>query len=76
MKEAINTMDAAFIPSEVVIKHYVSHKFTLELGDSITRLGKPIRNIIIAVAALYCVRDIVRVSLQAVLKRNPDTRPK
>jgi hypothetical protein len=70
-----NTMDASFVPSEVVVKHYVSHKFTLELGDSITRLGKPIRNILIAVAVIYCVRDIVCGSVQAVLKRSRDTRP-
>lgn len=64
-----------FIPSEVVVKQLVTHKFTLELGDSITRLGKPIRNLIIAVAVVYCVHDLVRGSLQAVLKRNQDTRP-
>ncbi len=61
-------MDAAFIPSEVVVKHFVSHKFTLELGPSITSLGKPIRNVILAAVVIYCVGDIVRGSLQAVLK--------
>jgi hypothetical protein len=68
-------MDAAFVPSELVVKHYVSHKFTLELGESITSLGKPIRNLVIAVAVIYCVRDLVSASVQAVLKRNSrDTR--
>lgn len=68
-------MDAAFLPSTLVVKHYVEHKFTLEIGDSIVRLGKPIRNVLIAVAVFYCVRDIVGGALQAVLKRNKDTRP-
>jgi hypothetical protein len=65
-------MDAAFAPSELVVKHYVHHKFTLELGPSIISLGKPIRNVLIAAVVIYCVRDIVCSSLQAVLKRNPN----
>lgn len=61
-------MDAAFVPSQVVVKHFVSHTFTLELGPSITALGKPIRNVILAAVVIYCISDIVRGSLQAVLK--------
>lgn len=68
-----------FIPAEVVVKHFVSHKFTLEIGESITSLGKPIRNLLITAAVIYCVHDLVSTSLQAVLKRErpnkPDTRP-
>ena len=68
-------MDPAFLPSTLVVKHFVSHTFTLEIGDSITRLGKPIRNLLITVAVIYCVRDLVSASLQAVLKRPRNTRP-
>jgi len=60
-------MDLAFVPSEIVVKTFVSHKFTLEFGPSITSLGKPIRNVILAAIVIYCVGDIVRGSLQAVL---------
>ncbi|KAH7419621.1 hypothetical protein BKA64DRAFT_21860 [Cadophora sp. MPI-SDFR-AT-0126] len=67
-------MDAAFIPSEVVVKHFVSHKFTLELGPSITNLGRPIRNVILAAVVIYCIGDIVRGSLQAVLKSSSGNR--
>lgn len=48
-------MDAAFAPSELVVQHYVHHKFTLELGSSIISLGKPIRNVLIAAVVIYCV---------------------
>jgi hypothetical protein len=62
-------MDAAFIPSEIVVKHFVQHKFTLEFGPSITNLGKGVRNVILAGIVIYAIGDIVRGSLQAVLKR-------
>jgi hypothetical protein len=62
-------MDAAFVPSEIVVKHFVSHKFTLEIGPSITALGRPLAKLIFGVVVIYCVGDIVRGSLQAVLKR-------
>jgi hypothetical protein len=62
-------MDAAFVPSEIVVKHFVSHKFTLDIGPSITALGRPLAKLIIGVVVIYCVGDIVRGSLQAVLKR-------
>lgn len=63
-------MDPAFLPSELVVKHFVTHKFVLELGPSITSLGKPIRNVILLAVGIYCIGDIVRSTLQAVLKRN------
>ena len=66
-------MDAAFVPSEVIVKHFIHHKFTLELGPSIIALGKPIRSILIGAALIYCLKDLVRDSLQAVLK-NRDTK--
>jgi hypothetical protein len=52
-------MDAAFVPSEITIRHIVSHKLTLELGPSITQLGKPIRNVLFAVAAVWVVMKVV-----------------
>lgn len=61
-------MDAAFIPSEVVVKQFVHHKFTFEFGPSVIALGKPIRNILIGAAVIYCLKDLVQSSLQAVLK--------
>jgi hypothetical protein len=61
-------MDAAFVPSQLVVKHYVSHTFTLELGPSIIALGKPIRNILYGAAILFCITGLVRSTLQAVLK--------
>jgi hypothetical protein len=63
-------MDAAFVPSEIVVKHFVSHKFTLEIGPSITALGRPLAKLILAAVVIYCVGDIARVSLQAVLKKS------
>lgn len=65
-------MDSAFVPSEIVVKHYVSHTFTLEFGPSVTSLGKPLRNLLIGAAVLYCVTGIAN-SLQAVLKKR-DTK--
>lgn len=61
-------MDSGFVPSEVIVKHFVHHRFTLEFGPSIVALGKPIRNVLIVGLVIYCVTDIVRGSLQAVLK--------
>lgn len=58
-------MDAAFMPSEVAVHHTVTHHFVLELGPSITRLGRPVRTACLVALALYLVGDIV----QAVLKR-------
>ncbi len=66
-------MDTAFFPSEVVVKHFVHHKFTLELGPSVLALGKPIRSILIGAAVIYCLKGFVRDSLQAVLKKR-DTK--
>lgn len=63
-------MDSAFVPSELIVKHYVHHKFTLDFGPSITSFGKPIRNVILAAILIYSVAEIVRGSLQAVLSRN------
>ena len=61
-------MDAAFVPSEVVVKHFVHHKFTFELGPSVIALGKPIRSILIGAVVIYCLKGLVQGSLQAVLK--------
>ena len=58
-------MDAAFVPSEIVVKHFVSHKFTLEIGPSITALGRPITKLILGVVVIYSASAIV----QAVLKQ-------
>jgi hypothetical protein len=63
-------MDSGFVPSEIAVRHFVSHSFTLELGPSITNLGKPIRNALFGAIVIYCVGDIVRATLQAVLKQN------
>lgn len=64
-------MDAAFMPTEIAVKHFVSHTFTINIGPSIASLGKPIRNLIFGVVAIYCVTDIVRTVAQAVLKKDP-----
>jgi len=70
-------MDAAFLPSELILKHFLSlnfgsapvnHKITIELGSSITSLGKPIRNLFIGGLAIYCLTTIIRTSLQGVIK--------
>ena len=66
-------MDAAFVGSEIVVNHFVHHKFTFELGPSIIALGKPIRNVLISAAIIYCLKDLVRGTLQAVLKHR-DTK--
>jgi hypothetical protein len=62
-------MDAAFVPSEIVVKHFVSHKFTLEIGPSITALGRPLAKLILGVVVIYCVGGIAQGTVQAVLKR-------
>jgi hypothetical protein len=62
-------MDAAFLPSKLVVDHIVHHKFTLEFGPSITSLGKGVRNVILTGIVIYAIADIVRGSLQAVLTR-------
>lgn len=72
-KSKQRVMDAAFTPSEVVVKHFIHHQFTFELGPSVLALGKPIRNFLIGAAVLYCLKDLVRGTLQAVLKHR-DTK--
>jgi hypothetical protein len=70
-------MDAAFVPSKIVVHHLVTHKFTLEFGPTVTNLGKPIRNLLIGAAAIYLTGIIARISLQAVLSTGtPDQFPK
>jgi hypothetical protein len=70
-------MDAAFLPTELVVKHSVNHsvnhKFVIEFGPSIIRLGKPIRNLVFAAIGLYCLTDLLKTTLQAVLKKR-DTK--
>ena len=73
----LTIMDAAFVPSEILVKHILglnfgsspaNHKITIELGSSITSLGKPIRNLFIGGLAIYCLTTIIRTTLQSVLK--------
>ena len=59
-------MDAAFVPTEIAVKH--THQIVLELGPSVIALGKPIRNLLIGAAVIYCLNGLVRTALQAVLK--------
>jgi hypothetical protein len=63
-------MDSSFLPSELIVRHFVHHKFTLELGPSVSYLGKGIRNTIIAIVVLKLSFDLV----QAVLSMRPGTR--
>lgn len=65
-------MDPAFVPSEIAIRHIITHKLTLtlELGPSIQSLGKPIRNLIITLVGIYCVTNIVQTTLQSVFRIN------
>ena len=65
LEHQIYDMDAAFVPSEIAVRHVVSHKFTVELGPSILNLGKAIRNTIVAVVLIKCSFDLV----QSVLNR-------
>jgi len=67
-------MDPSFVPSEIIIKHIVSHKFTLEIGPSITGLAKPVGKLILCAVVIYCLGDIVRGSLQAVLTSRGNTK--
>jgi hypothetical protein len=53
------TMDAAFVPSEFVVKQLVSYKVTLEIGPSITPLGKLLAKLILSVVVIYCLDDIL-----------------
>jgi hypothetical protein len=55
-----------FVPTEIVVKH--THNIILEFGPSITALGRPIRNLLIGAAVIYCTTGLVRSTLQAVLK--------
>lgn len=59
-------MDAAFAPTEIAVKH--THKIIFEFGPSIIALGRPVRNLLIGAAAIYCITGLVRSTLQAVLK--------
>jgi hypothetical protein len=67
-------MDSAFMPTQVAIKHFVDHRFTFDFGPSITSLGKPIRNFIFGVVAIYCATDIVKLVVQSVLKRRTGSK--
>jgi hypothetical protein len=62
-------MDSAFMPTEIAVKHFVYHKFTIDFGPSVTSLGKPIRSLVIGVVAIYCVTDILKSVIQSVLKK-------
>ena len=70
-------MDPAFMPSTLVVKHFVehNHKFTIEFGPSITSLGRGIRNVILISVVVWGLCDIARASMQAVLKRQPARDP-
>jgi hypothetical protein len=57
-------MDSAFVPSKIVVEHFVSHKFTIEFGPSILSLGKPIRKLFIGAVLLFSVTNIVRSFVQ------------
>ena len=58
-------MDAGFVPTEITVRHFVNHKFTVEFGPSIFNLVKGIRTTIIAIVLIKCSFDL----MQAVLKR-------
>jgi hypothetical protein len=58
-------MDSSFLTTELTVRHFVNHKFTLELGPSITSLGKAVRNTLIAIVVIKCSFDLA----QAVLNR-------
>jgi hypothetical protein len=63
-------MDAAFVPTHLAVTH--NHKIIIELGPTVVALGRPIRNLLIGAAAIYCMTGLVRGALQAVLKTNLD----
>lgn len=58
-------MDSSILPTELAVRHFVYHKFTLELGPSITSLGKTARNTLIAIVVIKCSFELA----QAVLNR-------
>lgn len=61
-------MDSNFVPAEFTVRHFVNHKFTLELGPSIISLGKGVRNTVITLVLIKFSFDLA----QAVLNRlNP-----
>lgn len=64
------------IPAEVVLKHYIYHKFTIEFGPSITGLGRGVRDVILAGIAIYALGDIIRGGLTAVLNRSKANKGK
>ena len=53
-------MDPAFVPSEIAVRHFVSHKFTFELGPSVINLGKPIRNLLIALVTIKVAGELAQ----------------
>ena len=56
------------MPTSIAVQH--SHTIVLELGPSITALGRPLRALLIGAAAIYCMTGLVRGALQAVLKNH------
>lgn len=64
-------MDPSFLPAELTIKHLVNHRFTLELGPSITTLGRGVRNLIIAVVVIKCSFSLVERVTTSVLNNRP-----
>lgn len=69
--ERYKTMDSSLLPAELTVRHFVNHKFTLELGPSIISLGKAVRNTLITIVVIKCSFDLA----QAVLNRlNTKTR--
>jgi len=69
-------MDSGLFPAQIAITHVVQHqhRFTIELGPSITAgLGRGLRNTLIALALIKCSFDL----LQAVINRparSPSTK--
>jgi hypothetical protein len=59
-------MDSTLLPAELTVRHFVNHKFTLELGPSIIRLGKAVRNTLIAIVVIKCSFDLARAVLNRV----------
>lgn len=56
-------MDAAFVPTEIAVRHFVQHKFIIELGPTVTALGKPIRNALLAALLIKCSFDLVQAAI-------------
>ncbi|KAG9247246.1 hypothetical protein BJ878DRAFT_204535 [Calycina marina] len=74
-------IDAAFAPTELLVKHIlnlnvgsapVSHKITLELGESITNLGRPIRNLFLVVVAAYSLLSVIKTTVAILGKREKE----